>query len=201
LGAFERGGALRTPVRFTAIDMPALVLVGKGDRLIRPPQELAARLPRARLEWVPGDHLSAVGEPESARRSWRSSRSRSPVLMARLRVGRAAVAVSAVALAACVRSAARPADLEDVRDEVLEGWRSRGVPGGTHLVKLRLFLHEDGSLRYVESLDSSDWRAKVSCIDALHDAEPFAPMEGAVRCLANMPLVLTFTLTEQAAGP
>ncbi len=63
LAAIERAGAHRSPVDFAAITMPVLVLAGEGDTLIQPPAELAARLPDARLERVPGDHLSAVGEP------------------------------------------------------------------------------------------------------------------------------------------
>jgi pimeloyl-ACP methyl ester carboxylesterase len=63
LAAIERGRLLRSPVRFDAITMPALVLAGREDALIRPPDELAARLPRARLELVPGDHLTAVAKP------------------------------------------------------------------------------------------------------------------------------------------
>jgi pimeloyl-ACP methyl ester carboxylesterase len=63
LAAIERGRSLRSPVRFDAITMPALVLAGEKDSLIRPPHELAARLPRARLALVPGDHLSAVAQP------------------------------------------------------------------------------------------------------------------------------------------
>jgi pimeloyl-ACP methyl ester carboxylesterase len=64
LAALERGRSLRSPVRFDAITVPALVLAGERDALIQPPQELAARLPRARLAIVPGDHLTAVAKPE-----------------------------------------------------------------------------------------------------------------------------------------
>jgi pimeloyl-ACP methyl ester carboxylesterase len=63
LAAIERVRATPSPVRFDAITMPALVLAGRDDAWIRPPDELAARLPRARLELVPGDHLSAVAKP------------------------------------------------------------------------------------------------------------------------------------------
>jgi pimeloyl-ACP methyl ester carboxylesterase len=64
LAALERGRSLRSPVRFEAITVPALVLAGERDALIPPPRELAARLPRARLALVPGDHLTAVAKPE-----------------------------------------------------------------------------------------------------------------------------------------
>jgi pimeloyl-ACP methyl ester carboxylesterase len=63
LAAIERGNAHRSPVDFDAITMPVLVLAGEADTLIQPPDELAARLQDARLERVPGDHLSAVGQP------------------------------------------------------------------------------------------------------------------------------------------
>jgi pimeloyl-ACP methyl ester carboxylesterase len=67
LAAIERSNALRSPVRFEAIEVPTLVLVGDADSLIRPPEELVARLPNARLERIPGDHLTAVGHPRFAR--------------------------------------------------------------------------------------------------------------------------------------
>lgn len=63
LAAIERASANRSPLQLDAIAVPALVLAGTGDKLIQPPQELAASIPNARLELVPGDHLSAVGEP------------------------------------------------------------------------------------------------------------------------------------------
>jgi len=67
LAAIERSNALRSPVRFDAIRVPTLVLAGEGDALIGPPEELVARLPGARLERVPGDHLTAVVHPGFAR--------------------------------------------------------------------------------------------------------------------------------------
>ena len=63
LAAIERASANRSPLALAAITVPALVLAGTGDKLIQPPQQLAASLPNARLEVIPGDHLSAVGEP------------------------------------------------------------------------------------------------------------------------------------------
>jgi pimeloyl-ACP methyl ester carboxylesterase len=64
LAAIELGNSLRSPVRFDAITVPTLVLAGESDELIAPPQELAGRLPNARLEIVPGDHLGAPLQPE-----------------------------------------------------------------------------------------------------------------------------------------
>ncbi len=67
LAAIELGAGLRSPVRFDAIRVPTLVLAGERDTLIASPRELADRLPHARLELVPGDHLTAVGKSEFSR--------------------------------------------------------------------------------------------------------------------------------------
>ena len=48
------------------IDVPALVLVGADDPLTAGADRLAAAIPGARLQVVPGDHLGAVGRPEFA---------------------------------------------------------------------------------------------------------------------------------------
>ena len=79
LAAIERSNALRSPVRFDAITVPTLVLAGDSDRLIRPPEELLARLPKARLERVPGDHLTAVAHPGFARAIVRFLEENSPL--------------------------------------------------------------------------------------------------------------------------
>lgn len=47
-----------------AFAMPALVVCGREDRDNGSPEELAAALPDATLEWVPGTHMSSVTEPE-----------------------------------------------------------------------------------------------------------------------------------------
>jgi pimeloyl-ACP methyl ester carboxylesterase len=46
------------------IRVPTLVLVGANDTLAGPPDELAARIPNAVARTVPGDHLTAVVQPE-----------------------------------------------------------------------------------------------------------------------------------------
>jgi pimeloyl-ACP methyl ester carboxylesterase len=48
------------------IAIPALVLVGREDRLATEPEQLAAATPGAQLVITPGDHLSAVAQPEYA---------------------------------------------------------------------------------------------------------------------------------------
>lgn len=54
---FDRGklGEVRNPV---------LVLIGEGDALVGPADQLAAAIPGAQLVKVPGDHLTAVVKPE-----------------------------------------------------------------------------------------------------------------------------------------
>jgi pimeloyl-ACP methyl ester carboxylesterase len=59
LAALSRSTALRFSVRFDAITVPTLVIAGADDTLIKSPQALAKRLPSARLQIVPGDHLGA----------------------------------------------------------------------------------------------------------------------------------------------
>ena len=67
LTALSRSSALRFEVRFDAITVPTLVVVGADDTLIRSPGELADRLPSARLVTVAGDHLGAPYDPAFAR--------------------------------------------------------------------------------------------------------------------------------------
>nr|WP_294170704.1 alpha/beta fold hydrolase [uncultured Sphingomonas sp.] len=47
-----------------AFAMPSQVVCGRDDRDNGSPEELAAALPDARLEWVPGTHMSSVTQPE-----------------------------------------------------------------------------------------------------------------------------------------
>jgi pimeloyl-ACP methyl ester carboxylesterase len=67
LAALTRSSALRFEVRFDAITVPTLVVVGADDTLVRSPGELADRLPSARLVTVAGDHLGAPYDPAFAR--------------------------------------------------------------------------------------------------------------------------------------
>jgi pimeloyl-ACP methyl ester carboxylesterase len=46
-----------------AFTMPTLLVCGSEDRDNGSPEELAAALPTATLEWVPGTHMSSVTEP------------------------------------------------------------------------------------------------------------------------------------------
>jgi pimeloyl-ACP methyl ester carboxylesterase len=58
----------KTPRRHTydpealgKVKVPVLVLIGEGDTLVGKGDQLAARIPGAKLVYVPGDHLTAVG--------------------------------------------------------------------------------------------------------------------------------------------
>jgi pimeloyl-ACP methyl ester carboxylesterase len=42
---------------------PVMVLIGEGDTLVGPADQLAATIPGATLVKVPGDHITAVGQP------------------------------------------------------------------------------------------------------------------------------------------
>jgi pimeloyl-ACP methyl ester carboxylesterase len=46
-----------------AVQIPVLVVLGDQDVLAGPAEKLVSSFPNARLEVVPGDHLSAVAEP------------------------------------------------------------------------------------------------------------------------------------------
>ncbi|SFA97202.1 Lysophospholipase, alpha-beta hydrolase superfamily [Amycolatopsis marina] len=54
-------------VDLDAVTVPALVLAGDADPLAAEPHRLAAALSDARLQLVPGDHLTAVMAPEFSR--------------------------------------------------------------------------------------------------------------------------------------
>jgi pimeloyl-ACP methyl ester carboxylesterase len=64
LAAIQRVRGHADPGPFDQIRVPTLVVVGEGDALAGPPDELAARIPNAVARVVPGDHLSAVAQPE-----------------------------------------------------------------------------------------------------------------------------------------
>lgn len=47
-----------------AFTMPTLLVCGREDRDNGSPEELAAAMPNATLEWVPGTHMSSVTQPQ-----------------------------------------------------------------------------------------------------------------------------------------
>ena len=57
----SRGGFDRRKLGENAC--PVMVLIGEGDTLVGPADALAAAIPGAKLVKVPGDHITAVGQP------------------------------------------------------------------------------------------------------------------------------------------
>ena len=66
LAAIQRARVVSGQADLSELRIPVLVLVGEGDTLIGDASVLARALPDARLQVVPGDHLSAVTSPEFA---------------------------------------------------------------------------------------------------------------------------------------
>jgi pimeloyl-ACP methyl ester carboxylesterase len=65
LAAFRRGdGTQQTLEGLRSITVPTLVVNGTEDALVNGAESLADVIPNARLESVPGNHLSAVVKPE-----------------------------------------------------------------------------------------------------------------------------------------
>jgi pimeloyl-ACP methyl ester carboxylesterase len=52
------------PARFRDVTVPVLVLIGEQDTLVGSGEKLAAAIAGARHVVVPGDHLTAVGQPQ-----------------------------------------------------------------------------------------------------------------------------------------
>jgi pimeloyl-ACP methyl ester carboxylesterase len=63
LAALQRGRS-DAPYEFDAVTVPTLVIAGRDDDLADDAGELAAALPHATFVHVPGDHASALIEPE-----------------------------------------------------------------------------------------------------------------------------------------
>ena len=59
-GSFE-------PARLSDVTLPVMVLIGEGDTLAGPAGKLAAAIPGAKHVLIPGDHLTAVGQPQFPR--------------------------------------------------------------------------------------------------------------------------------------
>jgi pimeloyl-ACP methyl ester carboxylesterase len=64
LSAVQRAAAHGSMGKFGEINVPTLVVAGADDRLAGDPAALAARIPGAVAQVVPGNHLSAVVKPE-----------------------------------------------------------------------------------------------------------------------------------------
>jgi pimeloyl-ACP methyl ester carboxylesterase len=63
LAAIQKAGVVRQGTPIGDIRVPTLVLVGRNDTLVGPPEPLAAAIPGAKVQVVEGDHLSAVSDP------------------------------------------------------------------------------------------------------------------------------------------
>jgi pimeloyl-ACP methyl ester carboxylesterase len=63
LWAIQKAGIVRQGTPIGDIRVPTLVLVGRDDTLVGPPEPLAAAIPGSRVQVVEGDHLSAVVDP------------------------------------------------------------------------------------------------------------------------------------------
>ncbi len=64
LAAIQRSTREFERVKLGEVRNPVLVLIGEGDALVGPADQLAAAIPGAQLVKVPGDHLTAVVKPE-----------------------------------------------------------------------------------------------------------------------------------------
>jgi pimeloyl-ACP methyl ester carboxylesterase len=64
LWAIQKARVVRDGTPLGDIRVPTLVLVGRDDRLVGPPEPLAAAIDGATLKIVDGSHLTAVGDPE-----------------------------------------------------------------------------------------------------------------------------------------
>lgn len=66
LAAVQRARKLTLPADLESISADVLVVTGEADTLAGDPHELLEVLPGAKVQIVPGDHLSAVTKPEFA---------------------------------------------------------------------------------------------------------------------------------------
>jgi len=67
LAAMQRASSRRAwfdPSMLANVNLPVMVLVGEDDNVIGPPEVLAAAIPGATLVKTPGDHITALIQPE-----------------------------------------------------------------------------------------------------------------------------------------
>lgn len=65
LAAMQRANRERLDVaKLRDVTLPVMVLIGENDTLVGKPDKLAAAIPGAKHVKVPGDHLTAVGQPQ-----------------------------------------------------------------------------------------------------------------------------------------
>jgi hypothetical protein len=94
----------------------------------------------------------------------------------------------------CDRRPEVNAYLEQIRGRVYARWvLPSDVPTGRHQVRLRFQLDVGGSASRVQLVSSEDPRVGASAADALRSASPFPPLPDRARCLAEAPVMATFT--------
>lgn len=95
--------------------------------------------------------------------------------------------------AACMQRSEVARYLGNVKERTMERWiLPPGVDAGRR-VTLRFQIDAAGSTSRVTILDAEDNALGASAVDALRAASPFPPMPDAARCLAQVPIVGTFS--------
>jgi pimeloyl-ACP methyl ester carboxylesterase len=67
LAAFQRGAFRAPPGDLERVRIPVLVLCADDDPIIGRPEDLAERIPGARVQRVPGTHMNVLNNPAFAR--------------------------------------------------------------------------------------------------------------------------------------
>jgi len=93
----------------------------------------------------------------------------------------------------CLQSPAVKTYLGTVKQRMLDRWVLPPGVDANRKVTLRFNLDVAGSVSKVSNFEAQDNALGASAVDALHAASPFPPMSDDVRCLANRPLVGTFS--------
>jgi len=83
--------------------------------------------------------------------------------------------------------------LLQVKDRTIEHWRLPPGVQANQSVTLRFQIDSSGSATRVGFVKASDNALGASAADALRAAAPFPPMAAPVRCLAQVPILATFT--------
>jgi len=83
--------------------------------------------------------------------------------------------------------------LLQVKDRTIEHWRLPPGVQANQSVTLRFQIDSSGGAMRVGFVNASDNALGASAADALRAAAPFPPMTEPVRCLAQLPILATFT--------
>jgi TonB family protein len=91
--------------------------------------------------------------------------------------------------------------LSEIEKRVKSVWKYPDEVTGVQKVTLRFTLDRAGKLVEAEVLESSDSRLNPSAVAAMKRASPFPPIpENLKQYLANEPLIMRFTVTNQVRG-